>query len=384
MLGRELLLTALTPLAFASSSGVGTLEVREAEAVVAGGVSSLHNVFAAAQASVQDKNQLPKIKPHYNDMQVMGKIKKKLGLSCNDTYIDYGVALSEWAMSDLLKNQAQWEQSLGQVHHSPNSIIFGDSKSAFSGFQPLKIEKYKYGKQFDDLKAQQDIKMDERWVALVMAGFLISYSIYSEGEMIFSTVPEEVVLRASTDFNWLNYVTALTRNIRGATVIQRYLNLAYDLRIRPDLHHAYSMLLALYLKQQTKQSGLSLLEAPPVIFNRVQFTGRNFSLLEKTPINVSILAPFVERISLSQYAESVLIQFLKCTLTQFSSNNRYCSERFGDFSLCNRLSKALYDAAVKTRPASEVVYMMARSSPENSPLREERFLTDVYDALTSY
>ncbi|MEM2973460.1 MAG: hypothetical protein QXS50_04845, partial [Candidatus Caldarchaeum sp.] len=207
-MGRELLLTALTPLAFASSSGVGTLEVREAEAVVAGGVSSLHNVFAAAQASVQDKNQLPKIKPHYNDMQVMGKIKKKLGLSCNDTYIDYGVALSEWAMSDLLKNQAQWEQSLGQVHHSPNSIIFGDSKSAFSGFQPLKIEKYKYGKQFDDLKAQQDIKMDERWVALVMAGFLISYSIYSEGEMIFSTVPEEVVLRASTDFNWLNYVTA--------------------------------------------------------------------------------------------------------------------------------------------------------------------------------
>ncbi|MEM0441396.1 MAG: hypothetical protein QXF45_07820 [Candidatus Caldarchaeum sp.] len=378
--GRELILTALTPLVFSQALGGTSVEIREYEAVLHGKVGSLYYVFEAAKNGVTHKNALPKMKPHYNDVQVMTKIKKKLRLNCQDTYVDYGVALCEWAMNDLTRNPQRWEQSLESIEHTPKTIKLGDVNSVFSGFQPFKIEKYKYGKQFGNLRAQQDVQMDERWVALTMAGFLISYSTYSDGEMIFSTVPEETLVNAATDFQTINYVQTLTHKLLGPTSIQKYLNFVYELRSAPDLHHAYSLLLALHVGKHAKENNLTIAEAPPIVFRRVLFSGRSFSLMERISISISSLASFVH--NLSDDAANILTDFLRCVLTLYRRENAYCSNRYGDFSVCNKIAKALYDAVNGSRSPAEVIYLMARSSPENSPLKYTKFLKEVYEAIT--
>lgn len=377
-LARELVLSALSPLAFTPSQGGTTLDIYEDEAVVSGNIGSLAQVFQNAQQLLANKNELPPIKPHFNDRQVMAKIMRKLNLKINDTYREYVDALCSWAIKDLQKNPDKWLESLDKISYSPKTITLGEPKSAFSGFQPLKIEKYKYGKRFGDFRAQLDIQMDERWVALVLAGFGVCYSGFADGEIILSTIPEKVIEKATLDYSWLNYVQQLTQSMGNYTAFQALMMLPYKVQATPELPHAYSLLLALELAS-IKPPHLSIREAPPYVFYRIMYTGQSFSLLERLSIDFSFLAPFVEKL---QNSRDYLKDFLKCTITQARRHSNYCSNRFGDASLCDRLSRALYAAAAKVKPADETIYLLARSSPENSPFRRTEVLRDIYDALS--
>ncbi|MEM4642842.1 MAG: hypothetical protein QXF36_06715 [Candidatus Caldarchaeum sp.] len=379
-LARELVLSALSPLAFTASLGGTTLHIYEDEAVVCGPIDSLAQVFQNAQQLLLNKNKLPAINPHYNDRQVMAKIKGKLNLQVNDTYRDYVDALCSWAINDLQTNPDKWLESLDKINYSTKTITLGEPKSAFSGFQPLKIEKYKYGKRFGDFRAQMDIKMDERWVALVLAGFGVCYSGFADGEIILSTIPEKVIMKAAVDFNWLNYVQQLTQSMGNFTVFQALMMLPYTVRATPELPHAYSLLLALELAR-IKPAHLSIREAPPYVFYRIIYQrGQSFSLLERLSIDYSFLAPFVEKLSIP--VNDNLRDFLRCTIIQARRQNNYCSNRYGDASLCDRLSRALYAAAAKVKPADETIYLLARSSPENSPFRRTDVLREIYNALS--
>ncbi len=380
-LARELVLSALSPLASIPSQGGTTLDIYEDEAVVsgAGAIGSLAQVFHNAQQLLVNKNELPPIKPHFNDRQVMAKIMRRLNLKVNDTYVEYVDTLCSWAIKDLQKNPDKWLESLDKINYSPKTITLGEPKSAFSGFQPLKIEKYKYGKRFGDFRAQLDIKMDERWVALVLAGFGVCYSGFADGEIILSTIPEKVIAKATVDYSWVNYVQQLTQSLGNYTAFQALMMLPYKVRVTPELPHAYSLLLALELAS-IKPAHLSIREAPPYVFYRIMYTGQSFSLLERLSIDFSFLASFVER--LSDPVSKNIKDFLRCTITQVRRQSNYCSSRFGDAALCDRLSRALYAAAAKVKPADETVYLLARSSPENSPFRRTEVLREIYDALS--
>ncbi|BAJ50844.1 hypothetical protein CSUB_C0991 [Candidatus Caldarchaeum subterraneum] len=135
-LARELVLSALSPLAFTPSQGGTTLDIYEDEAVVsgAGAIGSLAQVFQNAQQLLANKNELPPIKPHFNDRQVMAKIMRKLNLKINDTYREYVDALCSWAIKDLQKNPDKWLESLDKISYSPKTITLGEPKSAFFRF----------------------------------------------------------------------------------------------------------------------------------------------------------------------------------------------------------------------------------------------------------
>ncbi|MCS6785327.1 MAG: hypothetical protein NZ581_09070, partial [Candidatus Caldarchaeum sp.] len=132
-LGRELVITALSPLASSPALGGTSLQIGEEEATVIGQIYDLKQIFQDVLQLLQIKSSLPKIKSHFNDRQVMSKILRKLKLRSDDSYVDYAAALCSWAVNDIGKNPEAWLHSLRTMNVSTKSINLGEPGLAFSG-----------------------------------------------------------------------------------------------------------------------------------------------------------------------------------------------------------------------------------------------------------
>jgi len=338
----------------------------------------LRETFDVAQKSIKRKEALPHIKSHKNDRQVMSKVMKVIRLNCEvDTYLGYAQRMCEWALKDIKYNITDWQKSLFAQSVTRSKIELG--KETFSALQPFKIEKYEYGKGFIDLKVQLDLKVDKRWMALLLAGFAIAYSGYSSSEILLSPIPEQILAKASRDLGYVNYLCSLTASQRILEAFHRLQQIPENLKLPPDPPHAYNLLLAIELSKIAQKSGMTVTEAPPYMFYRILFTGKSFSLIERIMMDVSPILSFTSKLRTKALEE--VEKLLQCTVRQSRIKDNYCFNRYGDIGVCNKVTRLLYEASIGSRKAEDVMYQLARSLPEGSPLKREDILTAIYNAL---
>ena len=344
---------------------------------------AISNILKVALDSLERKEKylhFPKV--HRNDVQgPLKKVLEALRVSSpqNQDYGSYAKKIIEGALEDSESKPDEWINSLSMMSiESDGSIHFGNtSKTKISNLQLFKVEKYEHGKGFGDLKVKADFIFDEKWFSLVIAGFCLTYSAFTQGEIILSIVPEEVLIRSLRDREYKRAVKELTgsNNLLVSFFGERGIfRLPEKINLPPNPIDAYSILLGIALKNEG-----FVIEGFPYVLARLRFTGQTFTLLEKSDIRIEPFLDFAKK--LSKKTLEVLREFLVGTIMLSYYRNDYYASKYGDYSVCYRLVQSLYQTILGSRKPEETVYIMARSLPENSPLRDEWILRDIYEVF---
>jgi hypothetical protein len=291
----------------------------------------------------------------------------------------------QWAKDDIVKNGERWIDQLSIIKVKGDNIKLGDGK--YTNLQPFKIEKYEYGKGFGTFTVKFDYKMSREWMALVLAGFSLSYGYYAGGEIILSPLPESVFIKALEDYNFKEHVKVLTGEGRVSKAFygeKGIYNVISKVRVRPSPVVAYILLLGLQTYLDYHEKGI--LEIPSYNVIRILYTGKSFTMLEKIGINVEPVMKFAYKLANCtndpERVLNILINFLFCTIRLSSGKQDYCSRMYGDYMTCYRITQLLYQSIVGSRRPEELVYLMARITPEKSPLKYNDLLKGIYDALS--
>jgi len=156
-------------------------------------------------------------------------------------------------------------------------------------------------------------------------------------------------------------------------------------RIRPTPIVAFLLLLGIHTYLQYYKE-LSLESIPPYVLLRVLYTGQTFTMLEKVELNVQPVLEFARKLAKTVDNPEVLLdvlrEFLSCTIKLAGRRHNYCISRYGDYTTCYKIAQCLYQTMLGSRKPEELVYFMARITPEGSPLRKYNLLKGIYCALS--
>jgi len=325
---------------------------------------------------------------HKNDKQTLDKIFVKLGIRApNGDYLSYIKSLIQWAIDNIDENRDIWVDQLSRLSIKKNNIILGDG--TYTNLQPLKIEKYEYGKGFGVFDVKYDYKLSKEWMALILAGFVISYCYYSDNEIILSPLPEFIFMEAFRNSSFREYIRTLTE---ARSVFQGFFGekgiygLVSKIRLKPSPLIAYILLLGFQAYLTYYEKGFVSL--PQYIIIRILYGGRSFTLLERVNIDVEPVIKFAHKlINYTDHHEDSLkqlIDFLRCTIKLSTGRAGRCKRDYGDYVTCYKIVQKLYQAIIGSHRPDELIYLIARLSPEKSPLKSFDLLKGVYNALSSY
>lgn len=227
-----------------------------------------------------------------NDANVLMKFQEeaKQPVNRNASILEFALQVLKWAQDECndLKRRSlisKFLMSLNSIQIKPSAMLLGGDK--FAALQLFKVEKYEYGKDFmkghDEIKLQ--IRHDVYWLTILMAGFALTYSGFSNNEMIFVTIPESAAfqgLKKPAHFFYSLPMGIVNHRENGISLIAHRVGVF-------DPFVAFVQLLSYEIVERWyKDFGFDKLLQAPIYVYKVRI-GNTYTMIEK---NIADLAPF--------------------------------------------------------------------------------------------
>ncbi len=360
--------------------------------------SSIGSYYENVLSIVKARGQLAPLKGalHQNDKKAYAKA---LGVqpSKRTSYVDFFTGVLR-AVLDKISNQGFCNllaRELGSrsTKGGRGEVILGDRNvsSLLPPLQPLKIEKYEYGKSYSSFTVKGDVKTTSNYLSFIASAWLLTYMGFYNG-MVFAWPSTDTMINSMINpgeyedlFNILQissmdqlfeklygnngYYSSVLRTIRDAGL---------------DLEEAYHVIHALEIADYIEQ-GFTY----PIRVTAVNYDGKRFTLSTDIVIDPLTYSPIISKISrMNKQTINILRSLAVCASK--AAGGRYntwrkCPEWFGSEDTAIRLLKILYLALTDSIPGERAVYYMARLSPTSNdrvpPLRDRRVLNNLLYSL---
>lgn len=269
-----------------------------------------------------------------NDANTIVKFGEEIRKPINKdiSILEFAYHVINWANNESLNRTNEFIMSFNSLKIKPSSLILGGER--FAALQLFKVEKYEYGKDY--MKSHDEIKMqiryDIHWLALLMAGFVLTYSGFLNNEMIFITYPEEVIFHerfAETTHAFLP-IRIFYNSEKGISILAHRVG-TFDQPL------AFFQLLSFELVHEWHPNfRFDLLSQALIHMYRVRI-GNTYTLVEK---NIADLAPF------TRFAYKLITSGNIETLRKIENllKNRYGLEYSGYYSIATKLYQAISGA----------------------------------------
>jgi len=324
---------------------------------------SLRMTFDSSIKSLEDLSNYTRVPSlHQNDTGAWRKRLSMLGPPPPD-YIGFAGRVLKWALNALSKGKLDiFVKELGEVKVEGRDVILGSG--VMTNLQPFKVEKYEYGKDFSDFKVKYDTKLGIPWLAYIMAGFSFTYSSFTAGEMLFSLVHDRLLGAALRDPAFLRDIV-ISLKYKPSRLHEAFLGpkglLSYPRRLKlsPDPLHAYLLLLACTLVKDFLAKPLK--ESLPFMLARVAFTGRTYTLMERSSVDIKPLVDFAIKLREEEDALDFVTTLSSCAIRLSHRPDRFCSSYMGDLSKILRATMSLYTAIIGSGDKYATIYAIARN-----------------------
>lgn len=285
-----------------------------------------------------------------NDANAIMKFHKDTGQTVNKnlSLLEFASQVLDWAQRECYNFAKSFLASYSFVQEKSSSLILGGDR--YAALQLFKVEKYEYGRDFlkDYKSVEIQIRHDKYWLALLMAGLSLTYSGFIDGELLFTTVPEDLALlkdefREPTRL-FLNLPSRIVYDkSRGISIIMHRIG-------KQDPVFAFLQLLSYELvKEWYKELPIGLLSQAPIQIYRVRTDGRTCTLIER---NICDLAPF------TRFAYKLLMRSGDSTLRKIESLLRNYYNL--DYASHHSISMKLYQTVSGAYNIYSLVYELGR------------------------
>ncbi|MEM3573770.1 MAG: hypothetical protein QXJ62_06065 [Nitrososphaeria archaeon] len=316
---------------------------------------SLYEVSAKLAENKAKKIQLGML---LNDRNIFSKLLNVKRDGIPSTYLD--------AIAVFLKKSSKNVKlsTFNRLERRANSIKLGDG--SFSALNFLATEKYEYGLEFErlNLKLKFEIKLDEAWYSLVLAGFVWCISTRLDEDILFSYLPEDFILSEQINARMFG---AIRRVFGGLSSLREKINdVFYEARSIGEPFPATMLLLSLKLSRAARDSGsLDILRSEnisslPLSLCRLRRTQRVFVTVDKRRVELCKALKFSSDLTMkSDKSVNELEGICKRTI-QLASNRFKPRPNEPDFTVYNRFTTLLLQAIEQAYSVYEVVYYGSR------------------------
>ncbi|RLF11948.1 MAG: hypothetical protein DRJ69_01390 [Thermoprotei archaeon] len=334
----------------------------------------LQAIFSSAKTVAKSKisQGVFSPRPNKNDANTFTKFSQETGspISSNKSFLDFAFQVLDWAEKESLSSTNKFLSSYSSIQVKPSKLSLGGDK--YAAVQLFKVEKYEYGRDYMESygAVKMQIRHDIYWLALLMAGFALTYSGFADNEMVFTTLPEDFITLtysslACKDYmhlfsNISNIVYSGERGISGLVARIR--------RLDPLI--AFVQLLSYMLAREwSSEVPLNEVSRFPINLYRVRI-GNTFTLIERS---LGDLAPFIQFAYqlLSREPEGTRLlekieELCRCTLTTRAGSTRRCEMSYSEYYT---LTMKLYQAISGSYNAYSLAYELGRILTRANGLR---------------
>jgi len=328
---------------------------------------ALRMTFDTALSSLEDIRRIGLRVPvlHQNDKGAWNKRLSSLGPTPAD-YAELAEVVIKWALNRLEKGDLKvFVDELSFAREGADEVILG--RGTMVNLQPFKVEKYEYGKGFSDFRVKYDVFLGLPWLAYVAAGFVLTFSAYVGGEMVYSLVHDRLFSSALSGDDYFIQEIVESLKSRPQRIVEAFfgpsgiLGAPRTLKLSPDPLHAYLLLLSWVLV--TESFARVPPESLPFMLTRVAVTGKTYTLIERATADVKPLVEFAAKLS-DEDALNFVRELASCTIRLAHRADAYCSRRVGNLSNALTAVTALYRAVIGSMDKYSAVYTIARSMGE--------------------
>ena len=299
----------------------------------------LNHIFIAAKniAKIKREKGILSPRPNKNDANTFRRFSAETGVQVddNDKFVDFAFKVLSWAEKECRDLPKKFLESYATLHAKPSKLLLGGDN--YAAIQLFKVEKYEYGKDF--LEAPSNVKMqikhDKYWLALLMAGFALTYAGLAENEMVFTTLPEDVIPQVTSKYAHKDFELLYNRlcdivysGEKGIAGLVSRIG-----RLEPLV--AFIQLLSyMFAREWSEQILLSELTRLPLNLYRVRI-GNTFTLIERSMGDLAPFANFAYRLLSRGEGGSRLLQKLerlcRCALMTRAGLARGCEQSYSSY-----------------------------------------------------
>ncbi len=280
-----------------------------------------------------------------------------------------------------------------EVSRDYKEIRLGDKSISvlLPPLQPLKIEKYEYGKTFTSFRVKGDVKTTVNYLSLIASAWLLTYMGFY-GRMVFAMPGNDTVINSLIKpeeyihlmdvfatqrmddlsrklFGEKGYYSSVLRAVKAGSL---------------DLEESYHVLHAIEIAEYISSGFME-----PIRLIAINYDGRRFTLATDIEINPLAYAPIARKIAEMSKKTLNAVKWLAICASRAMGgiyDNTRCRENYGDASDAIRMMKLLYQALTGSADPSKTVYYLARLSPMSAnkhvpPFRDPIIVNNLLYAL---
>jgi hypothetical protein len=290
-----------------------------------------------------------------NDQRILSELLRRReveGFTYLDVVRDF---LNAYALSDIDL------LSLGQVKMNARGIRLG--KGNFAAVNWLTSERYEYGMEFWRLNYRRrlQIRLDETWYALILAGFALSVSSFIGNDLIIVYLPEDFIYSVKSPSKIFEALEALGK-LRGYH--RKLSEIIYEEWCPPEPFSAFTLLISLNLVMRAEDvSALYLLNySLPLALCRLRRTKNVFTMIEKRRTELFDTLKFATKLIMMENGKELVEELANIAKRTLHLGGDIAKKRKNeaDFTVYNRFCTLLLQAIQGAYSPYEIVYYGTR------------------------
>jgi hypothetical protein len=292
-----------------------------------------------------------------NDQQVLSKLLKRevRGFTYLDALRDFLHAYST-ASFNL--------SSLSRIEVSDKGIELGQGD--FAAINLLTSERYEHGLEFWRLNYRRglQIRLDETWYALVLAGFALTVASFIEDELLIIFLPEDLIRVAESPSKIFEVLRDLGK-LEGFH--KKVCEIAFEEWCPIEPFPAFILLISLNLVERAENTeALYMLNySLPLAFCKLRRVGNVFTMIEKRRAELFDALKFVTKLVMKETVKEemrLVRELANIARRTLHLGGGIARQRRGeaDFTIYNRFCTLLFQAIQGAYSPYEVVYYGAR------------------------